>query len=369
MQGRPPFRADHIGSLLRPTVLRQAHRLRATGKLPEAEFNRIQDTAILDAVRMQEACGLRVVNDGEFRRGSYWSRFVERMAGFRVGPAAFKFHDDHGCQVDFTAPYVCAPLQRVQPIALDELTFLQRAVTTATPKITLPSAPTMHFFGGEQSIDPGVYSSREAMFVDLSRAYREEITTLHAAGLRYLQIDEVPLAMLCDRAIRDEVRATGTDPEALVDLYIDALNQSVAAVPADMIVGLHMCRGNFKGNYLSAGGYEHVAERIFNRINVNHFLLEYDTPRAGDFRALKYVPRTKGVVLGLVSSKVPALESVDALHRRTEEAARFMELDRLALSPQCGFASTVAGNPVTEADQRAKLERCVAAAHAIWGSA
>jgi 5-methyltetrahydropteroyltriglutamate--homocysteine methyltransferase len=177
----------------------------------------------------------------------------------------------------------------------------------------------------------------------------------------------VPLAMLCDPAIRDEVRAGGVDPEALVDLYIDALNQSIAGLPSDLAVGLHMCRGNFKGNYLSAGGYEHVAERIFNQINVTHFLLEYDTARAGGFEALQFVPKDKGVVLGLVSSKVPALESIESLQRRTDEAARFADIDRLALSPQCGFASTVAGNPVTEADQRAKLERVVQAARAIWG--
>jgi 5-methyltetrahydropteroyltriglutamate--homocysteine methyltransferase len=364
--GRPPVRADHVGSLLRPATLRQAFKRHGAKQMSDGEFNAELERSIREVIALQEECGLEIVNDGEFRRGSYWSRFVERMEGFRVGPAIFKFHDDQGHESDFTAPYIQAKLKRVRPIAVDEFEFV-KSVTRTAAKVTLPSSPTMQFYSGTQAIDPGVYASRGEMFTDLGRAYREEIRALYDAGLRYVQIDEVPLAMLCDPTVRQQVRAAGEDPEKLVDEYIDAINMSVAATPPDMKVGLHMCRGNFKGTYLSEGGLEPVAEKLFVRINVNHFLLEYDTPRAGDFKALRFVPKSKGVVLGLVSSKAPALESIDALKRRTEEAAKYIDLDRLAISPQCGFASTVAGNPVTEADERAKLKRCVEAARAIWG--
>jgi 5-methyltetrahydropteroyltriglutamate--homocysteine methyltransferase len=368
LNGRPPFRADHIGSLLRPASLRAAFKRHGAGEITDAQFSAALDQSIRDVLRMQEECGLAVVNDGEFRRGSYWSRFVERMEGFRIGPAVFKFHDEAGRETAFTAPYVKGKLRRVRPIALDELQFIT-GNSKSTAKITLPSAPTMQFYSGPQGIDNGVYADREAMFADLGRAFQEEIKGLYAGGLRYVQIDEVPLAMLCDNKIRQQVRAMGDDPDHLVDLYIEALNQSVANLPSGMVVGMHMCRGNLKGTFLSKGGLDPIAEKMFARINVNHFLLEYDTPRAGDFASLRFVPKTKGVVLGLVSSKIPALESVETLKRRTDEAAKFIDLDRLAISPQCGFASTVAGNPVTEADERAKLRRCVEAAQSIWGTA
>lgn len=363
--GVPPFRADHVGSLLRPPALRQAFKQYGAKQMSDADFNRVLEESVREVIKLQEDCGLQVVNDGEFRRGSYWSRFVERMAGFRIGPAVFKFHDEQGHVTDFTAPYISGKLRRVQPIALDELQFI-RSVTATTPKITLPSAPTMQFYSGPKAIDAGVYADRSEMFADLGRAYGEEITALHAAGLRYVQIDEVPLAMLCDPAIREQVRAQGDDPEALVDLYVDAVNASVANIPGDMIVGLHLCRGNFKAHFLSAGGLDPVAEKLFGKVRANHFLLEYDTARAGDFNSLRHVPAGKGVVLGLVSTKTPVLESADVLKRRIDEAARFIDLDRLALSPQCGFASTVAGNPVTEADERAKLKRCVEVARDVW---
>ncbi len=365
VDGKPPFRADHVGSLLRPATLRQAFRQHGAGQMNDADFERAIDQSIREVIKLQQECGLQVVNDGEFRRGSYWSRFVERMDGFRIGTAVFKFHDEQGHVTDFTAPYISGKLRRMQPIALDELEFI-RSVTSTPPKITLPSAPTMQFYSGSNAIDAGVYASRAVMFADLGRAYVEEITALHAAGLRYVQIDEVPLAMLCDPAIREQVRAQGDDPEALVDLYVDALNASVAGIPADMVVGLHLCRGNFKAHFLSEGGLDPVAEKLFGKVRVNHFLIEYDTPRAGDFKALRHVPKNKGVVLGLVSTKTPVLESADALKRRIDEAARFIDLDRLAISPQCGFASTVAGNPVTEADERAKLKLCVDVARDVW---
>jgi 5-methyltetrahydropteroyltriglutamate--homocysteine methyltransferase len=365
--GRPPFRADHIGSLLRPARLRQAFRDYSERKIGEAEFRSIQDEAIRGVVKLQEDVGLRVVNDGEFRRGSYWGRFVQLTDGLTVKEATFKFHDEHGHELDFTAPHVSGKVRRKQPIAVDEVAFVHGATDRVT-KVTLPSPSTMHFWRGRQwADDPGVYASPEAFFADLGRVYREEIAELAAAGAQYVQLDEVALAMLCDPSARAKVQADGQDPERLVDLYVAAINQAVADRPADVVVGVHMCRGNFKGKYLAEGGYDSVAEKLFQRADVNHFLLEYDTPRAGDFAPLRFVPKTKGVVLGLISSKVGALEPIDALKRRAEEAAKFVSAERLAISPQCGFASSVTGNPLTEADMRAKLALVVDAARAIWG--
>ncbi len=364
--GRPPFRADHIGSLLRPPELKHAFRDVLARKIDEAKFRAIQDAAIRNVVRLQEEVGLQVVNDGEYRRGSYWGRFVELTDGLAVKEALYKFHDDHGHELDFTAPYVTGKVRRGRPIAVDEIEFV-RGVTKATPKVTLPAPSTMHFYRGQQYAEPGVYANPVAFFADLGKVYQEEIAALARSGARYVQLDEVALAMLCDPAARAKVKAEGEDPEELVDLYVEAINQAVANRPADMVIGVHMCRGNYKGLYLAQGGYDSVAEKLFQRANVNHFLLEYDTPRAGDFAPLRFLPRTKGVVLGLVSSKVAALEELDELKRRAEAAARYVDPERLAISPQCGFASTVAGNPLTEADMRAKLKLCVDAAREIWG--
>ena len=362
---RPPFRADHVGSLLRPKALRDAFRRRAAGELSDAAFAEAQDAAIREVVRLQEEAGLRVVTDGEFRRSSYWGRFVERCSGFAIRPAEFKFRDDHGHEADFTATYATARLVRTQPLAADEFAFLSQ-VARVTPKITLPAPSTMHFYRCGDFADPQVYADSAAFFADLARIYREEIADLAKAGCRYVQLDEVAVAMLCDPAIRERIAAGGQDPDRLVDLYIQGINDCVAGAPADMVVGVHMCRGNFRGRYLSEGGYESVAERFFSNTRVTHFLLEYDTARAGDFKPLRLVPKDKGVVLGLVSTKTPTLETIADLQRRTDEAARFIDLDRLGLGPQCGFASTAAGNPLTEADERAKLRLIVEAAAAIW---
>lgn len=363
--GRPLFRADHIGSLLRPPRLKQAFKDHGAGRIDDTAFTRIQDDSIRDVVRLQEESGLEVVTDGEFRRGSYWARFVARTDGFTIKPAVFKFRDDHGHEVEFTAPYATAKIRRTQPLALDEFAFV-RDVAKVTPKITLPSPSTMHFYRCSDYADPKVYSDVGSFFADLSRVFQDEIADLAAAGCRYIQIDEVAIALLCDPAIRAKVEAAGSKPDALVDHYIDAINTAVAGASRDVVFGVHMCRGNFKGHYLGQGGYESVAERFFANTNVNHFLLEYDTPRAGDFKPLRFVPKDRGVVLGLISSKTPALESVDRLRQRVDEAAKYIDLDRLAISPQCGFASTVAGNPVTEADERAKLSLAVNAARQIF---
>jgi 5-methyltetrahydropteroyltriglutamate--homocysteine methyltransferase len=364
--GRPPFRADHIGSLLRPARLRQAFRDFGDRRIGAAEFRTVQEDAIRGVVKLQEEVGLEVVNDGEFRRGSYWGRFVQLTEGLAVKEATFRFHDEHGHELDFTAPHVARKVRRGQAIAVDEVAFV-RGLTDRVVKVTLPSPSTMHFWRGRQWVEPGVYESADAFFADLGRVYQEEIAALAAAGAQYVQLDEVALAMLCDPGARAKVTAEGGDPERLIDLYVEAINRAVAGQPAEVVIGVHMCRGNFKGKYLAEGGYDSVAEKLFQRANVNHFLLEYDTPRAGDFAPLRFVPKGKGVVLGLVSSKVGALEPIDSLQRRAEEAAKFVAPERLAISPQCGFASTVAGNPLTEAEMRAKLALVVEAARTIWG--
>ena len=364
--GRPPFRADHIGSLLRPQKLRHAFRAHADGKLADAEFHALQDDAIREVLQLQRDCGLQMATDGEFRRTSYWARFVELTEGLEVRQARFKFHDDHGHESDFTAPHVAGRVRRGKPITLDEFRFVAHA-TPAIPKITMPAPSTMHFWRGAQYAEPGTYADAAQFFADLGRVYQQEIADLAEAGARYVQLDEVALAMLCDPAARAKVEAEGENPERLVDLYVGAINEAVRHCPGGMVIGVHMCRGNYKGKYLAEGGYDSVAEKLFGAARVNHFLLEFDTPRAGDFAPLRFVPKEKGVVLGMVSSKTPQLESLDTLKRRAEEAAKYVDPARLALSPQCGFASTMGGNPVTEADERAKLRLCVDAARAIWG--
>jgi 5-methyltetrahydropteroyltriglutamate--homocysteine methyltransferase len=361
----PPFRADHVGSLLRPKALRNAFRRRAHGELAESAFAEIQNNAIRDVVRLQEDTGLQVVTDGEFRRSSYWGRFVERCNGFQIKPAVFKFRDCQGHEVDFTATYASARLSRTQPLATDEFAFLKQ-VAKVTPKITMPAPSTMHFYRCTDFADPKVYTDAQTFFADLAAIYRQEIADLAKAGCRYIQFDEVAIAMLCDPAIRDRVAGAGQDPDRLVDQYVKAINDCVAGAPSDMLVGVHMCRGNFRGRYLSEGGYESVAERFFTGANATHFLLEYDTARAGDFKPLRFVPKTKGVVLGLVSTKTPVLETPDELKRRVAEATKFIDLERIGIGPQCGFASTAAGNPLTDADQRAKLRLLVDAASVIW---
>jgi 5-methyltetrahydropteroyltriglutamate--homocysteine methyltransferase len=362
----PPFHADHVGSLLRPKKLREAFRQHSVGQIPEDEFRAVQDAAIRDVVKLQEDCGLQVVTDGEFRRISYWEKFVRLTAGLVVKDAVFKFHDEQGHESEFTAPYVEGRVGRKAPIALDEFDFLKKS-TPCAGKITLPAPSTMHFYRFTQWGDPAVYRDAEQFFAELGKVYQAEIADLAAAGCRYVQLDEVAVAILCDPAARRKVKTAGADPDRLVDLYIDAINQAVKNRPPQITVGVHVCRGNYKGMYLSDGGYDSVAEKFFGRSNVNHFLLEFDTPRAGGFAPLRFVPKDKGVVLGLVSSKTPQLENINSLRQRTDEAAKYIDTARLAISPQCGFASTMGGNPLTEADERAKLRLCVDAANAIWG--
>ncbi len=365
---RPPFRADHVGSLLRPAKLRQAFKQHATGAITQAAFDQVQDASIRGVVALQQDCGLNVVTDGEFRRASYWGRFVERCHGFDIKPALLTFRDNHGHQMSFTATYATAKLERPQPLAVDEFVFLQ-SVATATPKITLPAPSTMHFYRYADFADPAVYGDAAPFFDDLAGIFRQELAELVQAGCRYIQLDEVAVALMSDPDVQARLAAEGADLDALIGLYIGAINAAVRDVPDDVAIGIHMCRGNYKGHYLSSGGYDPVAERFFNETRATHFLLEYDTQRAGDFEPLRFMPKDKGAVLGLISSKTPALEDKADLRRRLDQAARFMDLERLAIGPQCGFASTVAGNPVTEADQAAKLALVVSVAREVWGAA
>ena len=365
----PPFRADHVGSLLRPKALTQAFRRVASGEIGAAEFRAVQDAAIADAVDLQAAAGMPVATDGEFRRASYWAHFVAATDGLTVKESLFAFHDEQGRAQSFTAPHVSGKVRGGRPISTEEFAYLEPLAKARglTPKVTLPSPSTMHFWRGRAGIDPAAYGSAEAFFADLAAVYRAEIDRLARLGCRYVQLDEVPLAMLCDPAVRERLAASGEDPAALVDLYIGALNGALAKKPEGMVAAMHMCRGNYRGKWLSEGGYEPVAERLFAEAAVDFFLLEYDTKRAGDFAPLRFLGPAKGAVLGLVSSKTAELESIDALRRRIDEARRFVPLERLAVSPQCGFASTVAGNPLTPEDEKRKLALVAETARLVWG--
>ncbi|MBS4083923.1 MAG: 5-methyltetrahydropteroyltriglutamate--homocysteine S-methyltransferase [Rhizobiales bacterium] len=363
--GKPPFRADHVGSLLRPAALLQAFKQHQNGSIGDDAFREIQDRSILDVLKLQESAGLEVVTDGEFRRHYFWSRFVERVEGFETRNAVYKFSDDAGHEYEFTAPYAKGRISRARPLAVDEFEFV-RARTRKTPKITLPAPSIMHFYRCSDFADANIYPDAKSFFRDLGRIYQEEIADLASAGCEYVQLDEVAIALLCDPAMREKVMSVGQNPDEMVDLYIDAINDAVSKAPPNVRIGVHMCRGNLKGHYLAAGSYERIAERFFSCAKVNHFLLEFDTARAGDFSPLRFVPKGVGVVLGLVTSKSPQLENPDDLMRRVGEAAKYIDFDRLAISPQCGFASTAAGNPLAESDELAKLKLCVDVAKAIW---
>ncbi len=361
----PPYRAEHVGSLLRPAELRKAFRDHGEGRIGAPEFKVIQDRAVRDAVALQEDIGFRAVTDGEFRRASYWSHFVQATDGLGVAEARFDFHDTTGASSHFLAPEICGKVRRAGPISGAEFDFLKEAAS-ALPKITMPSPPTMHFWARPGGLAAAGYDL-DGFMADLARVYREEIADLCARGAAYIQIDEVPLAMLCDENVRAQIAARGEDPDALVGRYVGLINAALAGRPENLTVAMHLCRGNFKGLWLSEGSYRYVAEALFNEIEVDAFFLEYDTPRAGDFEPLAAVPEHKSVVLGLVSSKTPALEPADDLKRRIDEAAAFIDPGRLSLSPQCGFASAVSGNPVTLEDQIAKLRLVAEVARDVWG--
>jgi 5-methyltetrahydropteroyltriglutamate--homocysteine methyltransferase len=362
----PPFRAEHVGSLLRPPELRRAFRLRAEGGLAEDEFRTALERCIREAVRMQEEVGLQSITDGEFRRTAWSTGLLAALDGLEERESRFAFRDASGDLVRWNTCRATKKLALRHPIALDEFRFV-RACTARTPKVTLPAPSFLHFFGGRDFADPGAYRDRDAFYDDAVRLYREEIARLSAAGASWIQLDEVPLAMLCDDDVRARVRADGEDPDALVQAYVSATNRVLAERPPGVTAAVHLCRGNLRGHWMASGSYEAIAERLFRGLDVDAFLLEYDSERAGDFAPLRFVPRERRVILGLVSTKTPALEPVDSLRRRIDDAARYVDLDRLGVSPQCGFASTAGGNPLTADDQRRKLARVVEVARAVWG--
>jgi 5-methyltetrahydropteroyltriglutamate--homocysteine methyltransferase len=363
MNGHPPFRAEHIGSLLRPSELKAAYRARAEGKIGDAALGAITDRCVVDAIRLQEQAGMEAITDGEFRRGSWFLGFVQAVEGLSTKPALFNFQGDHGA---WECPHAHGKVRRTGGITVGEFEFV-RAHTAHTPKITMPTPSATLFYRGAEAADRKVYPRIEALYEDLVEVYRAELRDLAAAGCAYVQLDEVPLAMLCDPAVRAQIAARGEDPAALVRLYVDLINAVLADRPKGMTVGLHLCRGNYKGQWMAAGGYTPVADELFGRAAVDAFFLEYDSERAGDFAPLAAIPRGKRVVLGLVSTKTPETPSADDLVRRVEAAARVVPLDRLSVSPQCGFASSVGGNPVTLADERKKLGLVAEVARRIWG--
>ena len=361
----PPFRADHVGSLLRPQALKDAFRDFHAGRIDEPTFRVIQEDGIRQAVALQEAAGLSAITDGEFRRGSWFGGLLDAVSGLTTRDALFGFHDGQGGRATFQTAYVESKLRRARGITTEEFGFV-RGLTQRTPKVTMPAPTVLHFFRGNETVSRAAYPDLDEFWADVAGIYREELRDLAALGCRYVQLDEVPSAMLCDPEVRAAVAARGLDPERLLEMYIGAMRAIVTDRPAGMVMALHLCRGNYKGRWMAAGGYEPVAERLFTGVPVDAFFLEYDSTRAGGFEPLRFVPEETTVVLGLVSTKSPQLESVDGLRRRLDEASRQVPLERLAISPQCGFASSVGGNPLTIEDERRKLERVVEVAELVW---
>jgi 5-methyltetrahydropteroyltriglutamate--homocysteine methyltransferase len=364
---RQPFRADQVGSLVRPAHLLDARRSYDDGKLAAAELARIEDAEIRRVVKLEEDIGFDVVTDGEFRRASWNRDFLLKFKNVILGPSRITLDSGGKAERAPTALAVTGKIGRPQPIFVDAFRFLT-TVTRKTPKLTIPSPTILHFRGGRESIDGKAYPDMAAFYADVARVYNEEIRDLAAAGCRYLQVDDVNFAYICDPRVAEQVRQMGEDPDMLPHTYAKLINASIAGRPADMAIGLHVCRGNAPSGW-SAGSYEPVAELLFNEIDASVYFLEYDSPRAGGFEPLRFLPKGKTVVLGLVSTKTPVLETKDALKRRIEEAARFVPLDQLAISTQCGFSSgmaTAGGRGVTEEIETAKLRLVVEVAREIW---
>ena len=365
----PPFRAEHIGSFVRPEGLLATARARKAGTITDVAFQQAADQAITDIVRFQESLGMPSVTDGEFRRRSWSAGFIDAVDGYGLREGTIEFRTQAAGKGAELSPYAKARLQRKRAIAADEFAFLKSVVRQGTPKTTIPAPDVMHYFMGPRAVDDAVYPDMELFFADLARIYREEIAELAKRGCTYLQIDDTALPCNCDEHIRQSVKKRGEDPDALTTRYVRLLNDAIRERPAGMTIGVHMCRGNLKGTWMAEGGYEPIAERLFNEADVDAFFLEFDTPRAGDFTPLRHVPKSKSVVLGLVSSKTPDLESKDDIKRRIDEAARHVDLDRLALSPQCGFSSGGgSGQTVGLDDERRKLQLVLDVAHEVWGS-
>ena len=365
----PPFRAEHVGSFLRPERLLAAAREVRAGTMAAERFRAVQDDCVREVVRLQEGLGLPSISDGEFRRRSWSAGLIDAVEGFALREGAFGFRDERGERDTPPSPYARARLRRTRGIATEELRFLRDVVTKGVAKTTLPAPDVMHFFLGPASVDARVYPDMDEYYADLVAVYRAEIADLAALGCAYLQLDDTALPCNCDDRVRATVRARGEDPDALTARYVGLVNEVLAACPPGMAKAVHMCRGNLRGAWMAEGGYEPIAERVFGGLAVDAVFLELDTPRAGDFGPLRFVPAPTRVVLGLVSTKTGALESADALKRRIDEATRYVPLERLGLSPQCGFSSVAgSGQPLTVDDQRRKLTRVLEVADAVWGT-
>jgi 5-methyltetrahydropteroyltriglutamate--homocysteine methyltransferase len=364
----PPFRADHVGSLLRPAALLKARDAHKAGGLANAELRRAEDAAIRDVVKLQEEIGLQAITDGEYRRASWHMDFLYQVGGVTKvqDNLAVKFHNEKG-DIEFTpaALRVTGRLSLQRPIFADDFSFL-KSIAKATPKLTIPSPSMMHYRGGRAAIDTAIYPDFAPFWEDLGRVYADEIAALGKLGCTYLQLDDTSLAYLNDPAQREYITKLGGVGEQQHLTYIRLINAAVAQKPAGMTICTHMCRGNFRSSWVASGGYDHVAEALFGTLNVDGFFLEYDDARSGGFAPLRFVPKGKMVVLGLVTTKKGALESKDALKRRIDEAARYVPLEQLCLSPQCGFSSTVEGNALSIDEEIAKLRLVVDTARDVW---
>ncbi|MBK8766870.1 MAG: 5-methyltetrahydropteroyltriglutamate--homocysteine S-methyltransferase [Burkholderiaceae bacterium] len=366
---RAPFRADHVGSFLRPKVLLEAREQRQNGQITAEQLRTVEDAAIRDVVKFQEDIGLQGITDGEYRRTYFHIDFLEQLQGVETkGGIQVSFRKADGT-VDFSPPVmqVTGKIGHARPIQLADFEFL-KSVTTRVPKVTIPSPTMLHFRGGRGAISQSAYPDLDLFYADVAAAYRDELDSLGKAGCRYVQMDDTNLAYLCDDKMREGARQRGDDPDELPRRYARLINAAIAGKPEGMTTAVHLCRGNFKSAWAAEGGYEPVAEVLFNELAVDAYFLEYDDARSGDFAPLRHVPKGKTVVLGLVSTKLGSLESKDDIRRRIDMAAKYVPLEQLALSPQCGFSSTVHGNDIAVDMQRAKLRLCVEVATEVWGS-
>jgi 5-methyltetrahydropteroyltriglutamate--homocysteine methyltransferase len=374
---RPPFRADHVGSLRRPESLMEArerllgpHDLDHNfGPHDNAELRKLEDDAIREAVKLQESAGLHSITDGEFRRRIWWSEFLLSLDGVQgTYRGEEKFRDKIGHTVPAPRIDVSRKIQWKKSVNVEPFRFL-RSITKGTPKVTMPAPQTLYHFATRDTVSKQAYPELAAIWDDLAAAYSTELETLARAGCTYVQLDEVVTSCLCDEKQRAKLRERGDDPDDLLANYSKTINKIMANRPRGLTIALHTCRGNYQGHWMAEGGYDPIAERVFNEIKVDAFFLEYDSPRAGSFKPLRFYPKDKVLVLGLVSTKTPELESEKVLRQRIDDASRHVELDRLCLSPQCGFSSNYLGNPVTIDDEKRKLELVVKVAQSVWGSA
>ncbi len=364
-----PFRADHVGSLLRPESLKEARAAWSAGRLSREELRAQEDAAILQAVRLQEAAGLRSITDGEFRRAFWHVDFLTSFAGVEATRSDYSvsFKGKGGASASTNSMLaVTGKVARTRPIMRDDFLFLKGA-TTRTPKVCIPSPTYMHLRGGRKVVADAAYPDPEEFWADMIAAYRAEIADLAAHGLAYLQLDDVSFATMCDEGVRAQIRADGMNPDDLPAKYARIVSDIVAHRPPGMKVTMHTCRGNHESMWMAEGGYDSVADAMLNLTDVDGFFLEYDTERAGGFAPLRFAPKGKRIVLGLVSSKEATLEKKDDLLRRIEEAAKHVALDQLCVSPQCGFASTTRGNQLDADMQKRKLALCVEVAQDVWG--